>query len=231
MHDGVFDADAGAVILEPVITDASQKRNEMVKGLVDACRNYNIVTIFDEIITGFRWPGYSVAEAWGVTPDLICLGKACAGGLPLSIVAGKKAIMDSDYFVSSTFAGDTAALAACLKTMDLLQNKFRLEFLWEKGAQFLERFNNIWNDGLTIEGYPTRGVFKGDEIVKALFMQECCRAGILVGPSFFFNFSHLDIADEVLSTFQDILLRIQRKEVELIGEMPQKPFAQKIRGQ
>lgn len=223
------EAQMGAIIVEPVVTDISDERRQYLNTLRASCTKNEAVLIFDEVISGFRFPHFSVAQDWAITPDLICLGKALAGGLPLSIVAGKKDIMEGDYFVSSTFAGETLALAACLKMMDLLQNKFRIDYLWEKGAQFLFRFNEIWRDGVTIEGYPTRGVFKGDDLTKALFMQECCRAGILVGPSFFFTFPHIEIMDEILSVFADILNRIRRGEVALVGEMPRKPYAQKVR--
>jgi glutamate-1-semialdehyde aminotransferase len=42
-----------------------------------------------------RFPGYSVSRYSGIDPDLICLGKAIASGMPLSIVGGKKEIMDN----------------------------------------------------------------------------------------------------------------------------------------
>lgn len=218
-----------AVIVEPVITDISPRRIAWLKELRKRCTETGTLLIFDEVITGLRFPLLSVAQEYGIIPDLICLGKAMGGGMPLSVVAGKSDVMESDYFVSSTFAGETLSLAASLKTMQLLQNKFKLDFLWEKGAQFLFRFNEIWRDGLTLEGYPTRSVLKGDELTKALFMQECCKAGILMGPSFFFTFPHIDLMEEVLSLCSDILMRIRLGEVSLQGEMPKKPYAQKAR--
>jgi len=189
------------------------------------------LTIFDEVITGFRYPQFSVATETGVTPDLICLGKAMGGGLPIAVVGGKSEIMDSDYFVSSTFAGETLSLAASLKLMQLLQTKYDVGYLWEKGNQFLEKFNNIWPEGVTLEGYATRSVLKGSDLNKALFMQECCKAGILIGPSFFFIFPHIELMEQVISTFSDILKRIRAGEVKLEGEMPKQAFAQKVRNQ
>lgn len=218
-----------AVIIEPVITDFSTQRIEWLRELRKKCNETGTLLIFDEVITGLRWLNHSVAREYDVIPDIICLGKAIGGGLALSAVCGRKDVMEADYFVSSTFAGDTLALASCLKTFDLVQNKFKIDVLWQKGAEFMFKFNELWRDGLTLDGYPTRSVFKGSVEVKALFMQECCEAGILVGPSFFLCFPHMEIMDEALSTFKDILARIRLGEVKLRGEMPVTPHAQKTR--
>jgi glutamate-1-semialdehyde aminotransferase len=218
-----------AVIVEPIILDSSPRRIAWLHELRKKCTATGTLLIFDEVITGLRFPLFGVCNDANITPDLICLGKALGGGLPISVVAGKIDVMESDYFVSSTFAGETLSLAASLKTMQLLQTKYKLEHLWDKGAQFLFRFNEIWREGLILEGYPTRSALKGSDLTKALFMQECCKAGILMGPSFFFNFSHVDLMDETLSIFSDILMRIRNGSVSLNGEMPQKPYAQKAR--
>lgn len=221
---------AACVIVEPVITDHSETRIEWLRELRKKCTGNNTILIFDEVITGFRFPRFSVSNYYGIYPDLICLGKAMANGMPISVVGGRKDIMEcGEYFVSSTFAGETVSLAAALKTMTLLQTKFFLDRLWEKGELFQKRFNETCLGVVQIEGYPTRGILKGDPMQKALFMQEACFAGILFGPSFFFNFGHIDLMDQVLSTCSDIVTRIKTGQVELMGEMPTSPFAQKMR--
>lgn len=224
-------AGTGGLIIEPVQTDAGDARVKRLREIRARCDETKTPLIFDEIITGFRFPKFGTCNYFGVEPDLVCLGKAIANGMPLAVVAGKKEIMETDYFVSSTFAGETLSLAAAHKTMSLLQTKYKLDHLWDRGAQFLYRFNQIWPEQLWIEGYPTRGVFKGDELTRALFFQESCKAGILFGPSFFFNFSHIDVMDTVLSSCEAILGRIKMGSVTLEGEMPQTPFAQKARNQ
>ena len=223
---------ASAVIIEPVSLDAGPQRVEWLRALRKLCTTRGILLIFDEIITGFRFQKMSVSTAYGVEPDLICLGKAIANGMAVSVVGGKASVMNFDeYFVSSTFAGESVSLAAALKTMELLQTRYDMERLWSQGKRFLDEFNSIWPERLIIEGYPTRGVFKGDPQVKALFWQESVLAGILFGPSWFFNFPHIDVSDLVLSTSKDILTRIKTGSVKLLGKMPQSPFAQKVRGQ
>lgn len=222
-------AGTSALIIEPVITDSSPKRTEELISMRKRCDETGTLLIYDEIITGFRYPKFGVSNNIPVPPDLICLGKAIANGMPLSVVAGKKEIMEcEDYFVSSTFAGETLSLAAALKTMSLLQTKYDLNFLWDKGAQFIYQFNQIC-DFIKIEGYPTRGVFKGDDLNKALFWQESIKAGLFFGPSFFFNFSHIDEMDRVLSSCASILGRIKTGSVSLEGELPKKAYAERMR--
>ncbi len=227
-----IDDTIAAVIVEPVITEWSEERIQYLKALREQCTRHGVILIFDEIITGCRFPKWSVSRYSGVEPDLICLGKAMANGMPISVVGGKSEIMNcGEYFVSATFAGETLSLAAAHKTLTLLQTKFPIDTLWERGEQFLKAFNSIAPEIVKIQGYPTRGVFVGSDLNKALFWQEACKAGMLFGPSWFFNFSHIAHMELVLSSCQDILRRIQVGSVALQGELPKKPFAQQMRKQ
>lgn len=223
-----------AIIIEPVSTDISEERRLYLQELREFCTIKGILLIFDEIITGFRFPKFSVSNYWGIYPDLILLGKAMANGLPISVVGGKKEIMEAGkeeggYFVSSTFAGERPSLEASRVVMRELSSKRILETIWERGREFLEKFNAIAPEIVRIEGYPTRGVLKGNEGHIALFFQESIRAGILFGPSWFFCLGHIDLIDQVISTSKDILTRIKNNEVQLTGDMPVKAFAQKMR--
>ena len=223
--------DTAAVIIEPVMLDASDVRREWLGDVRRVCTRRGAMLIFDEIITGFRWPSFSVSNNWGITPDIICLGKAMANGMPISVVGGRLDVMEcGEWFVSSTFAGETLSLAAALKTMSLLQAKYRLSDLWARGEAFITRFNQLWPEMIRIDGYPTRGAFTGDLMTKALLWQEACRAGIMFGPSFFFNFQHIDLSEQVLNTLQDIITRLKTGSVRLDGQMPTTPFAAKQRG-
>jgi hypothetical protein len=101
--------------------------------------------------------------------------------------------------------------------------------LWDEGARFIKTFNNFWPEKIQIEGYSTRGVFKGDELVRALFFQEACHAGILFGPSWWMNFPLMSKSQSVLDTIKDIIYRIQSESVKLEGALPSSPFAQRVR--
>lgn len=217
-----------AVIVEPVQLDYSKARIKWLHDLRDRCTKTGTVLIFDEIITGFRFPKYCVAAWSGVTPDLILLGKAIGGGLPLAIVGGKRAIMEADYFVSSTFAGETLSLAACEASIDLLQ-KTPIDTLWNHGQQWLDKFNAQAPELVRVEGYPTRGAFKGEPLAIALFWQEACGAGVLFGASWFYSFPHIDL--NTFDTLESILWKIKHQPPRLKGLPPQSPFANRARSQ
>ena len=76
--------------------------------------------IFDEIY-GFLFGG--AQKMFNVTPDMATFGKAMGNGWPISCIVGRKNVMKTfeDAFVSFTFAGDTAAMSAAIKVLDLLE--------------------------------------------------------------------------------------------------------------
>ena len=219
---------AAAVILEPAMLDASEDRVKWLKALAAECKESGTLLIFDEIITGFRFPAVTFSKTHGFKPDLICLGKAMANGMPLACVAGTRDIMDSDYFVSSTYAGETVSLAACSAVMDMI-HKQPLHNLWRIGEEFREGFNALWPEKIKLDGYATRGSFVGDAEVKALFFQEACLAGLLFGPSWFIGYSHEKHINSTINTCSDILMRIQQGDVKLKGKPPKAAYAERVR--
>lgn len=226
-----INSETAAVIIEPISTDYNPNRRMFLSRLRQKCTETGTMLIFDEVITGFRVPKFCFSSMFDIIPDIICLGKAMGNGMPISCVAGKKDVMEcGEYFVSSTFAGDMCSIAASLSCIEQLQTtKFNLSELWGHGLLFQERFNKIHPEGIQIRGYPTRGVFDGDQLTKALLWQEAYKANILLGASFFFNFSHVPYIDQVLNVLTDILTRIKTGLVKLEGEMPCSPFAQRVR--
>ncbi|MCG8443430.1 MAG: aminotransferase class III-fold pyridoxal phosphate-dependent enzyme [Caulobacterales bacterium] len=89
-----------------------------------ACDAHGVLLCFDEVITGFRMDIGGAQGAYGVTPDLAIFGKALAGGLPLSAVAGRDDVMaklrDNTVLGGGTFNSFPLALASGLATMDML---------------------------------------------------------------------------------------------------------------
>jgi len=220
--------DVACVILEPFNLDIGKDRIQWLMDLREKCTKEGVVLIFDEVITGMRVPGYTVSRYLGIEPDLICLGKAIASGMPLSVLGGPREIMDDpQVFYSQTAQGERLSLLACMATLQEIKKK-DVNNLWEQGAYFQERFNAI-SDIIKLEGYPTRARFAGSDLDKALFFQESVRAGILFGPSFFYGFAQMEFDILTLSTVSDIIRRIEVGSVKLGGELPQSPFSQKVR--
>lgn len=221
-----------AVIIEPVDTDWSAERQKWLYELREKTQKAGCLLIFDEVITGFRFLNYSVANHVAIQPDLIVLGKAMAAGYPLAAVGGKSKIMDGDYFVSSTYAGDILSLKACHTVCQLLgSKKYDINELWRDGERFIEQFNETAKGFIQIKGYATRGVFEGDPLNKALFLQEAALAKILFCNSWFYNFPLMKQTYETMDFLKDFISRMKTKSIKLVGEMPRSPFAAKVRGQ
>ena len=107
-----------AVIMEPVLCNSgcllpADGYLEQVRKL---CTSYGALLIFDEVITGFRMGLGGAQGFYGVTPDLATFGKAVGGGLPLSVVAGRREIMEQMYgggvAFGGTFNGNPMSMAA-----------------------------------------------------------------------------------------------------------------------
>ncbi len=112
-----------AVIMEPVgIIEPKGRFLEEVKELT---HKNGALLIFDEIITGFRLSLGGAQEYVDVIPDLACFGKAMANGMPISVVVGKKEIMEifDEIFFSFTFGGEVLSITAAITTIRELSPK------------------------------------------------------------------------------------------------------------
>ncbi len=123
------DGEIGAVVIEPI-----QGRGGVIvppPGFLSAlralCDERRVLLVLDEIYTGFGRTGAMFAcEHEGVVPDLLCVGKALGGGVPLSATIGTARVMDAwpkstgEALHTSTFLGNPLACAAALANLDQL---------------------------------------------------------------------------------------------------------------
>ncbi len=124
------------VILEPVVGNAGciQPEPGFLAGLQALCREHGALLVFDEVMTGFRL-SYGGAQArFGITPDLTCLGKIIGGGLPVGAYGGRREIMElvapaGPMYQAGTLSGNPLAMAAGIKTLEILQRPGTYEYL------------------------------------------------------------------------------------------------------
>src|SRR5262249_42643419 len=85
-------AAVAAVIVEPIPGNMGLilPKPGFLGDLRTLTRDYGVVLIFDEVISGFRVARGGAQEIYGIDPDLTCLGKVMGGGLPLAAVGGKR---------------------------------------------------------------------------------------------------------------------------------------------
>ena len=113
-----------------------------LEGLRDICTQYGSVLIFDEVMTGFR-VGLGGAQAhYGIRPDLTTLGKVIGGGMPVGAFGGKREIMEQiaplgPVYQAGTLSGNPVAMAAGLKTLELISAPGFFQDLTEKTEQMV----------------------------------------------------------------------------------------------
>jgi 4-aminobutyrate aminotransferase / (S)-3-amino-2-methylpropionate transaminase / 5-aminovalerate transaminase len=121
-----------AIVIEPVQGEGGfvVAPPEFLAGVRRICDDNGIVLVVDEVQTGFARTGMFFAiEHYDVEPDLITIAKSVAGGLPLSGVIGKAAIMDAPgrNAVGGTFVGNPVAQAAALAVLDVIDSEGLVE--------------------------------------------------------------------------------------------------------
>ena len=115
-----------AVITEPLLANSGScvPREGYLQGLVDVCRRNGAISIFDEVITGFRLALGGAREHFGVIPDLSVYAKAIAGGFTLAAVGGRREVFDvlrdGRTIHAGTYNGHAVNIAAALATLEVL---------------------------------------------------------------------------------------------------------------
>ena len=140
------------VIVEP-FQRVIPPKPRFLEGLREVTRQYELPLIFDEIVTGFRFAYGGAQEYYGVTPDLCTLGKAVAGGFPLSAVAGREEIMDHfdpakvdrEGFMPQigTLNGNPVAAVAGLATLAVLKREGTYDRLFDTGQRIKDGLERL----------------------------------------------------------------------------------------
>jgi glutamate-1-semialdehyde 2,1-aminomutase len=142
-----YSGNIACIILEPIVGNMGVLLPEpgYLEGLRTLCDKYNVLLVFDEVMTGFRVSYGGAQEKYGVIPDLTTLGKIIGGGLPVGAYGGKREIMEmvapeGPIYQAGTLSGNPLAMVAGIETLKILK---------EPGTyENLESISAILNDGL-----------------------------------------------------------------------------------
>ena len=140
-----LDDSIGTVIIEPIQgeTGIIVPSDGVLQQIRKICDQNNLVLIFDEIQTGLGRTGRMWAgEHWSTTPDIMCLAKGIAGGLPMGLTLCKPEILDAMKVGehSSTFAGNPLSCSAGIATIESI--------IEENLVENAEKVGNIFKNGL-----------------------------------------------------------------------------------
>ena len=147
----------GTIIVEPIQgeTGIIVPPEGFLKRLRTICDKHGLVLIFDEIQSGLGRTGKMWAgQHWDVEPDIMCLAKGIAGGVPMGLTLVRSEILDCIKVGehSSTFAGNPLACAAGSATIDslvddnLVENSRRMGMIFKEGLLRLKDTHKIIRD-------------------------------------------------------------------------------------
>ncbi|MCQ2390768.1 MAG: glutamate-1-semialdehyde 2,1-aminomutase [Kiritimatiellae bacterium] len=157
-----------AVIVEPVAGNMGlvPPQEGFLKGLRAITSKYGALLICDEVINGFRFGFSSYSALYGdVSPDLLTLGKVIGGGLPLAAVGGKRKWMDQlapdgPIYQAGTLSGNPLAVAAGLKTLEVLERDMPYSRMAELGSALAVGLSTLAaENGLPVQCQSFNGVF------------------------------------------------------------------------
>jgi glutamate-1-semialdehyde 2,1-aminomutase len=198
-----------AVIVEPVAGNMGvvPPSAEFLKTSREETAKHDALLIFDEVITGFRLSLGGAQEVFGVEPDLTTLGKVVGGGMPVGAYAGKKEFMErvapeGEVYQAGTLSGNPVAMAAGLKTIEVLEREKPYGVLDKRTKHFCGEVSKLLSQKGIVHTYNCvgsmftffftdrevknyRDVISSDTELFARFFKALLRNGVLIPPSQF----------------------------------------------
>ncbi len=202
--------DVAAIIVEPVVGNMGCVAPEpgFLDGLRERCTRHGSVLIFDEVMSGFRVARGGAAERYGVTPDLVTLGKVVGGGMPMAAYGGRRDLMQlvapaGPVYQAGTYAAHPLSVAASLAMLDAIDRQPDLYERLERAGAALEagltaaaaaagvpvsvqRVGSMWT--IFFSARPVRSWADASEVDRAAharFFRAMLARGILLPPSAF----------------------------------------------
>lgn len=132
------------------------------------CDRHGILLVVDEVQSGAARTGkWWAVEHTGVEPDIVCIAKGIASGMPLGIILTRAEIMDwVPGSHASTFGGNPVCIAAALATLDVIEREGLLQNATEVGNHMLKRMADWPKKHALVGDVRGRGLMIGVEIVK-----------------------------------------------------------------
>lgn len=162
-----YPEDVAAIIIEPVMGEGGYvvPPKKFLQELRKICDKYGIKLIFDEVQSGYARTGKMFAsEHFDVVPDIMTVGKAMAGGLPMSAVISNKETMDkwTAGMHGTTFGGHPVCAAAANVVLDAIEEEKIMENVTVQGDYLRARLEEMRTN------YPVMGDIRGLGLMTAV---------------------------------------------------------------
>ena len=222
-----------AIVIEPIQGEGGFKvpQEGFLEYLRELTKKYGILFVADEIQSGIGRTGkFFAIENWNIEPDIICLAKSLAAGLPLSAVIAKKELTDSlpGGSIGGTYVGNPIACRAALEVIKIIEEEKLLDRAIKIGEKLKKRFLMMKDKYSIVGDVHGIGAMMAIELVKdqktkepapqktAQIVQECLKNGVFV-PTAGINKNllrmlvSLKITDEQLDEALDVLDKVMAK--------------------
>jgi 4-aminobutyrate aminotransferase len=161
--------DCAAIIVEPVQGEGGYvvPPSDFLPELRAICDEHGILLVVDEVQSGMGRTGRMWAiDHFGVVPDVMCMAKAIGGGLPLGVTLARADLMAwSPGAHASTFGGNPVAIAAAMRTFELLEGGI-IKNAAELGAYMLNRLGELKEKFSCVAQVRGLGLMIGIEIAR-----------------------------------------------------------------
>ena len=217
------------LIMEPV--DDQEPTNNFLQEVGKLCKEYGVVYILDEMITGFRWDLQGACKYYGVEPDLVTYGKGMANGFSVAALGGKREIMDLGgltpgkervFLISTTHGAEMSSLGAFIETVKVYKELNVTDHIWAMGKKLCSGLRDLAKE-YSLEDYfyitgaecsPNMVICGNDKKPsfehRTVFCQEMLKAGILM-PYIAIAYEHND--KEI-----DMALEAARKAMKVLSD-------------
>ncbi|PRR82215.1 Glutamate-1-semialdehyde 2,1-aminomutase [Clostridium vincentii] len=213
---------------------------DFMKRLREITKEYGVVLIVDEVMTGFRVSIGGAQKLYKIEGDLICLGKIIGGGMPIGAFGGKKEIMErlsplGDVYQAGTLSGNPIAMTAGITTLKYLKDNPKVYLYLEELGDRLENGINLLIDKYKIDATVNRvgsmmtlfftrtkvtnfsEAKTSDEKAFARFYKEMLNLGLFFPPSqyeaFFLSNEHtIKDIDKTISCVEKVFEKMNRLE-------------------
>jgi acetylornithine/LysW-gamma-L-lysine aminotransferase len=210
-----------AVLVEPVRGEGGVlvPSDGFLPGLREICDEKGVLLIFDEVQTGFGRTGKVFAcEHWNVVPDIMCLAKSVAGGIPMAATFAKDEVMSAfqrgDH--SSTFSGNPLVCAAASAAIDVLIEERLPERAATLGGYFKGKLEDLAEKYRVVREVRGLGLMLGMEMRFDVYsmLLGCMERGVLV----------LDAGRNVLRFLPPLVIEKEQidRVVEVLDEVLEK---------